>query len=293
MIPLKDNLSCKVFPWVTLLLLALNGIGFAIERTVPASQLVHVFGAWMVTPQQFTHAFATGDIGGMIMGLVTMVTASFMHEGWEHIIGNMIFLQAFARSTEARMGSLNFAVFYLLACFAAWGMYVFSGPNSMIHGLGASGAMSAVLTAYLVFYPRAEFKSLIMITGWPLWAIIPAWSFVGVWVAQQFTAGWLSALDPSQADGIAVWAHIGGAIFGLISCGAFALFTADNAICYVPISCGHKCDNDSCDKKHHMQRFRFVRPPQWIMSQLKRFRLPVPPHKTPCEDQSHDHDDHN
>ncbi|HEY9789467.1 MAG TPA: rhomboid family intramembrane serine protease [Candidatus Obscuribacterales bacterium] len=257
MIPLKDNLSCKVFPWVTIALLVLNFIGFGIELSM-GSNLQPFLMKWTVVPAQFTHALVTGDIAAVMFGLLTMVTASFLHGGWMHIIGNMIFLQAFARSVEARMGSLRFAVFYLASCFAAWGLFLFSDPTAMVPALGASGAIAGVMGAYFALYPKAEFKTIILIQGWPLWGIIPAWSFLTVWGGMQFVSGWGAIMDPSAADSVAYWAHIGGFLFGLIAAGILALITPDTGICYVPLSCGCSCDGP-CKKKNQLHRFRFLR----------------------------------
>lgn len=289
MIPLKDNLSCKVFPFVTLILLALNCIGFAIELTMQGPALQSFLSEWVVVPGNFSHALITGDVKLIGFGLLTMLTASFLHGGWAHIIGNMIFLQAFGRSVEARMGSLRFAAFYFLACFAAWGLFDFSDPSSMIPALGASGAIAGVMGAYLALYPRAQFKSLIIIQGWPLWAVVPAWSFVGVWIAMQFTAGFGALIDPSSANSVAVWAHIGGALFGVIAAGMFALVTPDTGICYVPMSCDCTC-NGPCTKKNHMHRFRFLRLTD--LPYIGDYIRSKNPDKQPC-DKGHDHDQQN
>jgi membrane associated rhomboid family serine protease len=292
MIPLKDNLSCKVFPWFTLLLLALNGIAFALELSVPQGQLKHVLSPYLVHPDGFMHALSSGSITAIALALLSTISASFLHGGWSHIIGNMIFLQAFSRSVEARLGTLRYAAFYLLSCVAAWSMFAFSAPGSAIPGLGASAPIAAVMAAYLAFYPRAQFKTIIPLTGWPLWAIVPAWSFLGVWTGQQFLSGYFAIIDPGAADGVAVWAHIGGFLFGFIAAGAYALLTPDTGICYVPIDCGHNCDNEKCTKKHHQQRFRFASLPDWLVSLLKKVRLPKPVRKSPCdEDDDHNHHD--
>jgi membrane associated rhomboid family serine protease len=287
MIPLKDNLSCKVFPWVTLVLIALNCVGFAIELSQPALQSFLM--QWTVVPANFTSALMSGDFSAIGWGMFSMITASFLHGGWAHIIGNMIFLQAFAPSVEARMGSVRFALFYLLACYAAWGLFIFSDPTAPIPALGASGAIAGVMGAYLALYPRAEFKTIILIQGWPLWGIIPAWSFLGVWGGMQFVSGVGAVLDPGAADSVAYWAHIGGFLFGIIAAAAYRLCTADSGVCYVPMSCDCNCDGP-CKKKDHLHRFRFVRPSDlpFVGRFLKKDKCTSKDCDHTCE--HHDHD---
>lgn len=279
MIPLKDNLSCKVFPWVTLTLIALNCVGFAIELMLPSGQMQQFLMKWTVMPSDFVHAFTSGNVAAMGVAMLTVVTASFLHGGWAHIIGNMIFLQAFSQSVEARMGSMNYVLFYIVSCFGAWGLHIFSDPSSMIPALGASGAIAGVMGAYLALYPRAEFKSIFFFSGWPVWAVIPAWSFLGVWGLVQMASGYGSIVDPANADSVAYWAHIGGFLVGGILAGVYALATPDTGICYVPISCDCTC-NGPCTKKNLMHRFRFFRKKDWLAFVPKL-------HKEPCD---HDHD---
>lgn len=241
MIPLKDNLTCRAFPLATFILIALNCVAFVIELMVPEAQQQDFFMNWCVVPSKISAAFASGDISLIGMALLTVVTAMFMHGGWSHLIGNMVFLNAFGRSTEGRMGSIGFTIMYLLGGFAAWGFHMFTDPMSSVPALGASGAIAFVLGAYLVFYPKADFKTLI-VAGLPVLAVIRAYWLLPVWFITQLVSGVGGLVDPSEAAGVAYWAHIGGFIAGTFVAGIWLLLTPDAKECYEEMSCGCHCD---------------------------------------------------
>jgi len=172
--------------------------------------------------------------------LYTLLTSMFMHGGWMHLIGNMLFLWVFADNLEAVFGHFNFVVFYLLGGIAASAIHIFfeiyfggvpvdgccqpclasvscADMSNMCAGsipsLGASGAISAVLGAYLVLFPRSKVKVFFFLTTFSL----PALWFLGLWFAEQLVSG-VGALGQLEAvaGGVAWWAHIGGFVFGLI-----------------------------------------------------------------------------
>lgn len=248
MIPLKDNLSCKSFPLVTLILIALNVVAFGIELMLPADQIEPFFSTWAVIPAKVTAAFASGDPGLIAMAMLSVLTAMFLHGGWSHILGNMVFLQAFGRAVENRMGRVKFLIAYILGGFAAWGLHMFSDPTSATPALGASGAIAAVLGAYLVFYPKAEFKTLFF-APLPIMAVVSAWWLLGAWFIVQLWSGVGGLLSPSaDAGGVAYWAHIGGYLFGMVIAGAYALLKPVSSICYTPLACNCNCDG-KCSKR--------------------------------------------
>ena len=157
---------------------------------------------------------------------LTALTSMFMHGDWLHIIGNMLFLWIFGNNVEDALGRLRFLVFYLLGGFAATALQTFitlaygTQAEAEIPNLGASGAVSAVLGAYLVILPRASVVTVIFVI------IIfirefPAWIFLGVWFALQAWSGGFSLLHPQEGGGVAFFAHIGGFLFGM---GAIYLF---------------------------------------------------------------------
>lgn len=260
MIPLKDNLSCKVFPIATLIIIALNCIAFAIELMVPEAQQQAFFMSWCVVPAKISASLASGDLIAIGMSFLTVLTAMFLHGGWAHLIGNMVFLQAYGRSAEARLGTLQFVGFYLLGGFAAWGLHMFIDPLSPVPALGASGAIAAVLGGYLIFFPKAEFKTLIIAGILPILAVIRAYWLLIVWFVTQLVSGVGGLVDPSEGGGVAYWAHIGGFLFGTLAAGIWMLMTPTNAACYEPMDCG--CDCGTCGeegcKKHRNNKVRIL-----------------------------------
>ena len=145
-----------------------------------------------------------------------------MHAGWEHIIGNMVFFWAFAPEIEDVMGSRPFLIFYLLGGLAATFAQVIVDPTSTIPNLGASGAIAAVMGAFMVTYPRDKIRTVILI-GWSARVtFIPAALMVGVWFLTQLFSEVGALAQVQTADGgVAYMAHIGGFIFGMLACRLF------------------------------------------------------------------------
>ncbi len=146
----------------------------------------------------------------------TLLTSMFLHGGWIHLIGNMLFLWVFADNIEAIIGNMAFIVFYILGGLAAAGVHTLFNPDSVVPAVGASGAISAVLGAYLVMFPSSRVKVVVIYFFRSF--LMPAYFFLGIWIVQQLISG-LLALGPSSAQsaGVAWWAHIGGFLFGVIS----------------------------------------------------------------------------
>jgi membrane associated rhomboid family serine protease len=150
-------------------------------------------------------------LGGLTWG--TLLSSMFLHGSWMHIIGNLWFLWIFGNNIEDSMGHGRFLVFYLLTGVLATGSHIAAAPDSPIPMVGASGAISAIMGAYLVLYPRARVHTLfiiiILIRVFPL----PAWYFLLYWFGLQVAA---SGLESSGGGGVAFWAHIGGFIAGVV-----------------------------------------------------------------------------
>jgi rhomboid family protein len=151
---------------------------------------------------------------------VTAVTSMFMHGDWLHLIGNMLFLWIFGNNVEDSLGKVRYLVFYLLGGFAATALQTFitlsygTQVDAQIPNLGASGAVSAVLGAYLLLLPRASVVTVIFV----LIIFIrefPAWLFLGFWFLFQLWAGGVSLVQPEEGGGVAFFAHIGGFVFGM------------------------------------------------------------------------------
>ena len=186
----------------------------------------------------------------MLFAVTTLFTSMFLHGGLEHIVGNMIFLFAFGRSMEARLGHARFVWFYLAGGLAAGLLQTFSDPSSMGPVVGASGAIAGVLGGYLILWPRVEILALVM--GF-IPARIKAYWVLGFWfLFQQLmpVIKPLMHLAPPMTDGIAYFEHIGGFI-----CGALLAFiirqkepTSEN--CYVPTDCA-PCEDTHDEVDEH------------------------------------------
>jgi len=146
----------------------------------------------------------------------TLLTNVFLHGGWGHILGNMIFLWIFADNIEATVGSLNFVAFYLLGGLFASLLHIFLNPTSAIPAVGASGAISAVMGAYLVMFPQSKVKVFVMFLFRSVH--VSALIFLGFWFLYNLASGLMSmGPESAQTSGTAWWAHIGGFIFGIIA----------------------------------------------------------------------------
>src|SRR5690242_9784972 len=198
-IPLGDASRRPVrMPVVTMGIIVVNFIVFGLELIGGDAFVMK----WSVIP---AHITAGQDY-------ITILTGMFMHGGWSHILGNMIFLWAFGPEMEDTMGRGRYLVFYLLGGLAATLAQVAFNPHSTIPNLGASGAIAAVMGAFLVTYPRDQIRTLLFIFVFARIRFIPAALLIGLWfLIQVFHAG---AVAHVQTGGVAYLAHIGGFIFG-------------------------------------------------------------------------------
>src|SRR3989441_12397066 len=206
-IPLRDaSRRPSRFPVMTASIIAVNALVFLIEL---------VGGETFVT----TWSLHPADI---VAGrhLITILTSIFMHGSWSHILGNMVFLWAFGREIEDLMGRRGYLVFYLLGGLAATAAQVAAGPTSTVPNLGASGAIAAVMGAFLVTYPRDQIRSLLIIFVFVRVTFIPAALLIGVWfVLQLVSLGQVAAT--AQTGGVAYVAHVGGLVFGALTARLF------------------------------------------------------------------------
>jgi membrane associated rhomboid family serine protease len=215
MIPFKDNLRYLAQPMVTNILILLNCLFFIVEEAMLHSgsqwaALVQNYG--MFTPANFTHAFGDADPLAMFLVTCTLFTSMFLHGGLMHIFGNMLFLCCFGRAVEVRLGARRFVAFYLLAGLAAaFGQYLMN-PLSEVRVLGASGAIAGVLSAYLIFWPKARVLGLSLTMG-VLYA--PAWSFLIWWIGGQVFS--VVFESPGGGGGVAYGEHLGGFVCGIFA----------------------------------------------------------------------------
>jgi membrane associated rhomboid family serine protease len=202
MIPLGDASRRPIrFPIVTVLIIALNFLVFALELTGGDDFILR----WSLVPADI--------VAGR--HLETILTSMFMHEGWEHILGNMVFLWAFGPEIEDVMGSGQYAVFYLLGGLAATFAQILVDPASTIPNLGASGAIAAVMGAFLVTYPRDQIRTVVLLGWFTRVTFIPAVVLCGLWFVTQLFSG-VGSLMQVDTGGVAYMAHIGGFAFGAV-----------------------------------------------------------------------------
>ncbi len=218
MIPLRDANPTRRTPVVTLVLIAAATIAFAYElgiaETGGNAALEGFIRQWGAVPRDVTAALATGDLLGPAM--VGVVTSIFLHGGWLHLIGNMLYLWIFGNNIEDRFGRLPFVLFYFAGGIAAALAQVAIDPTTDIPLVGASGAIAAILGAYLVLYPRARILSLVFLGVFYQLIQVRAIIILGFWFVLQLIDG-LTSLGFSEAEGgVAFFAHIGGFAAGVV-----------------------------------------------------------------------------
>jgi membrane associated rhomboid family serine protease len=214
MIPISDANPTRRFPIINLSLIVLNVIVFLFELTLPTRALDRLIATWGVTPSNIYLALAHPLAAPPSIWL-TLITAQFLHGGWAHIIGNMLFLWVFGDNIEDVLGHVSYLIFYLLAGIAAAFVQIFVMGPSRIPTIGASGAIAGVLGAYLILYPTARIGILVPIFFFLTTIELPALLVIGWWFIQQFFYG-LGSLTLATSSGVAFWAHIGGFIAGLV-----------------------------------------------------------------------------
>ena len=212
MIPFKDNIPTRTWPVITVAIIVANCAVFFFQIALPKQAYVdsiYLFGA---VPSRLTDLSAW-LAPGVHNAAVPVFTSMFMHAGWLHLAGNMLYLWIFGNNVEDSMGHLRFVFFYLLCGMAAVAAQTFSVPDSTVPMVGASGAISGVLGAYLILHPFARVQTLIFIFFFIRVIELPAIFVLLVWFLIQVTNG-LTA--PPDAVGVAWYAHIGGFVVGLL-----------------------------------------------------------------------------
>lgn len=221
MIPLKDDNPTRTFSFVTVLLIAANVALFLWEVLLPAGARDELILKLAVIPFEITH-LEPGEADLVLYNGMTLLTAMFLHGGVLHLAGNMIYLWIFGNNIEDSMGHARFVVFYLACGVAAALLQVVFNPGSGIPMVGASGAISGVMGAYLILYPRVKVFAMVPI-GFMLTSIaLPAWTMLLYWAAIQFVSGLTGLLAAEERGGVAFWAHIGGFVAGVVLIKLFA-----------------------------------------------------------------------
>lgn len=216
MLPLRDFIPTRRFPVLTVSIIVVNIMAFAYELLAEAGgTLDQTFYTMGVVPFEVTHNF------GPAVAL-SFLTSLFLHGGFMHIAGNMLYLWIFGNNVEDSMGRGRFLVFYLLTGVIASAAQVLASPSSPVPTIGASGAIAGVLGAYIVLFPNARVQTLIFLGYFARMAHLPALLVLGFWFVLQLFNG-LMAFGVAQAGGVAWFAHVGGFVAGLLLVRLFTL----------------------------------------------------------------------
>lgn len=220
MFPINDDNPTRIRPYVTYALIAINIVVFLHEMSLAPQQLQGFFHLYAVVPKELTASLNGIPVNQPVPETLTLVTAQFLHGGFMHIAGNMLFLWIFGNNVEDQLGHVKYIIFYIscgvLAALAQWAFSVQSG----IPSLGASGAIAGVMGAYILRFPKAKIRTLVFLGYFVTTLKVPAVFFLGFWFVQQAFSSFASLAvqtDVSmETGGIAYWAHAGGFVFGAI-----------------------------------------------------------------------------
>jgi len=200
MIPLRDVIPSRTFPFINISLIVLNAVAFLYELSIAGVNFEPFLRVFAMVPGDFVWP--------------TVITSMFLHAGWLHFLGNMLYLWIFGDNVEDRLGHFRYLVFYFTCGIAAAIAHVYMNPNSMVPTLGASGAIAGVMGAYFVLYPQSRVLTLIPLFLFYMRVVeVPAVVFLGIWFLIQFLTG--AATVGVESGGVAVWAHVTGFLTGV------------------------------------------------------------------------------
>jgi membrane associated rhomboid family serine protease len=209
MIPLRDENPTRSIAFVNILFIAVNVAAFVYEVSLPSRQSLEAFFAdFALTPVAIVHAASP-------VAYRTVLTSMFLHGGWLHLIGNMLYLWIFGNNIEDSVGHFKYIAFYLVCGTAAAVAQIAVNPDSHVPMIGASGAVSGVLGAYLLLFPRARVLVLFPIWIFLRFIYVPAWLMLLFWFGLQLLSG-AATFNRMPVGGVAFWAHIGGFVAGMI-----------------------------------------------------------------------------
>ncbi len=198
-----DQVKGGNYPLFSYAFIVLNIIVFLYQISMPPPVLEQFIQHYSATPREIM----AGD------NWYSLFTSMFLHGGWGHLIGNMLFLWVFADNIESTIGNFRFLLFYIVGGLAAHALHIGLAPASTIPTVGASGAISAVMGAYLVMFPQSRVKVFFFFLIFRVSAFI----FLGIWIWMQWSSGMSALRMDSSGGGVAYWAHIGGFIFGVLT----------------------------------------------------------------------------
>jgi len=202
MFPISDVIPSRTVPFITVGLIIANSLVFLYMLTLPDRALEAFVSTYAVVPAWFS--------------VPTLFTSQFLHAGWMHIIGNMLYLWIFGDNVEDRLGHVRFLIFYLGAGAVAAILQVVFNPFSSVPMLGASGAIAGVMGAYFVLYPQSRVLTAVFIVIFFDVIEIPAVFFLGIWFLMQLLSGVGSLGVANAGGGTAFWAHVGGFVVGVM-----------------------------------------------------------------------------
>ncbi|GIV49702.1 MAG: rhomboid family intramembrane serine protease [Candidatus Kapaibacterium sp.] len=209
MIPLQDTIPSRQFPLANWVIIGLNTLAFLFELSLPDYKLDILIRYFGLVPARLTDP-EWAQMMGYPHSYIPLVTNMFLHSGWGHFIGNMWTLYIFGDNVEDRMGSVRYTLFYLITGIAASITHMLINPTSTIPAIGASGAISGVMAAYMFLFPHSRIVFLFPILFLPYFIELPALLYIGAWFIGQLISGVSVLSITEQAGGIAFWAHIGG-----------------------------------------------------------------------------------
>ena len=208
MFPIGDtDLRDQAFPILTVGLAIVNILVFIYQVTLPQEALEAFIIRYGVVPTEILQGH----------NFFSLLTSMFVHGGWVHLISNMVYLWIFGDNIEAVLGKLGYAVFYLLGGLTASAAHILINAGSPRPSVGASGAIAAIMGAYIVMFPRSQVRVAFFTFFGLMVSRVTAFIFLGVWALSQFFVGVASlGAETAQSGGVAIWAHIGGFVFGLL-----------------------------------------------------------------------------
>jgi len=230
--PYKDENPAELTPVVTLGIIALNVVAWLFVQGAGSDEaLARSVCQLGLIPAEVLRSAPAGTavpLGPELRCVLTadphwwtVLTSMFMHGGWFHLLGNMWFLWVFGNNIEDSMGHARFVVFYLLCGVAAAAAQVLAGPNSVVPMVGASGAISGVMGAYILLYPRVRVHTLVTLGFFVTTVALPAYVMLGYWFLLQLLMGAVGSVSRVEG-GVAVWAHVGGFVVGMLAIHLFA-----------------------------------------------------------------------
>jgi len=214
MIPLRDKNPTRLIPYVNVAIIAVNIVVFVYEVSLGGG-LEGFIGRFAVVPNDLSAVLAGQRLS--LKPIESLFTCMFLHAGWLHLGGNMLYLWVFGDNIEDKLGHGRYIFFYIVCGLISTALYVYVDPHSIVPTIGASGAISGVLGAYLLLFPKARVLTVIPIFIFLQFVELPALVVLGLWFVLQFFSGLASlGYQTAESGGIAWWAHIGGFAAGLV-----------------------------------------------------------------------------